>query len=84
MVKFFSFPFLNASAAGSGNVRGQASGSGEQGGQPQLLSLPFEREKSELSLTLWSPAPACGLWVLLPTLFARNFVTRTSCFRVLG
>lgn len=26
-------------------------------------------EKSELSLTLWSPAPACGFWELPPTLF---------------
>lgn len=29
------------------------------------------QEKSELSLTLWGPAPACGFWALLPTLFIR-------------
>lgn len=46
MVKFSSFPFLNASAAGSGNVRGQASGSRGQGGQFELLSLPFGRNQS--------------------------------------
>lgn len=63
-------------------VRLQAAGS--RGGGSLSCCLCHSREKSELSLTLWSPAPACGLWVLLPTLLARNFVTRTSCFRVLG
>lgn len=47
MVKFFSFPFLNASAAGSGNVRGQASGSGEQGGGAASAAVFAIRERNQ-------------------------------------
>lgn len=42
------------------------------------------QEKSELSLTLWGPAPACGFWVLLPTPLELGFCHRDSFFRVLG
>lgn len=82
MVKFFSFPFLNTSAAGSGNVRGQASCSGEQGGSLSCCLCHLGEIRAELNPL--EPSPC--LWVLGASSYSfslesGDFVTETSFLR---
>ena len=62
MVRFFSFPFLNASVARSGNVRGQASGSRQQGAGGGLSCCLCLSGEIRAELNPLEPSPC--LWVL--------------------